>query len=39
MATTEQLNQAITLIEGNQHAGAEALLTHLLNQSATGADV
>ena len=39
MATAEQLNQAIGLIQGNQHADAEALLTPLLNQSATDADV
>jgi len=39
MATAEQLNQAIGLIKGNQHADAEALLTPLLNQSATDADV
>ena len=39
MATAEQLNQAIALIQGNQHADAEALLTPLLNQSATDADV
>ncbi|MDP7408990.1 MAG: tetratricopeptide repeat protein, partial [Luminiphilus sp.] len=39
MATAEQLNQAIALIQGNQYADAEALLTPLLNQSATDADV
>ena len=39
MATAEQLNQAIALIQGNQCADAEALLTPLLNQSATDADV
>ena len=39
MATAEQLNQAVALIQGNQHADAEALLTPLLNQSATDADV
>ena len=39
MATAEQLNQAIGLIQSNQHADAEALLTPLLNQSATDADV
>jgi len=39
MATAEQLNQAIGLIQGKQHADAEALLTPLLNQSATDADV
>ena len=39
MATAEQLNQAIALIQGNQHADAEALLTPLLNQSVTDADV
>ena len=31
MATAEQLNQAIALIQGNQYADAEALLTPLLN--------
>ena len=39
MATAEQLNRAIGLIQSNQHADAEALLTPLLNQSATDADV
>ena len=39
MATAEQLNQAIAMIQGNQHADAEALLTPLLNQTATDADV
>ena len=39
MATAEQLNQAIDLIQGKQYADAEALLTPLLNQSATDADV
>ena len=39
MATAEQLNQAIGLIQGNQHTHAEALLTPLLNQSTTDADV
>ena len=38
MATAEQLTQAIGLIQGNQHADAEALLTPLLNQSATDAE-
>ena len=39
MATAEQLNQAIGLIQNHQHADAEALLTPLLNQSAADADV
>ena len=39
MATAEQLNQAIRLIQGNQYSDAEALLTPPLNQSATHADV
>ena len=39
MATAEQLNQAIALIQGNQYADAEALLIPLLNQSATDSDV
>jgi len=39
MATAEQLNRAIGLIQSNQHADAEALLAPLLNQSATDADV
>ena len=39
MATAGQLNQAIGLIQGNQHADAEALLTPLLNQSATDVEV
>ena len=38
MATLEQLNQAIGLIQGNQYSDAEALLTPLLNQSATDTD-
>ena len=38
MATAEQLNQAVGLIQGNQYSDAEALLTPLLNQSATDAD-
>jgi predicted Zn-dependent protease len=39
MATAEQLNQAIGLIQNHQHADAEALLTPLLNPSAADADV
>ena len=39
MATAEQLNQAIGLIQNHQHADAEALLAPLLNQSAADADV
>ena len=39
MATAEQLNRAIGLIQNNHHADAEALLTPLLNQSITDADV
>ena len=38
MATAEQLNQAIGLIQGNQYSDAEALLTPLLNQLAADAD-
>ena len=38
MATAEQLDQAIGLIQGNQYSDAEALLTPLLNQLAADAD-
>ena len=39
MATAEQLNQAIGLIQNHQYADAEALLIPLLNQSGADADV
>ena len=39
MATAKQLEQAIGLIQKNQYADAEALLTPLLNNSASDVDV
>ena len=39
MATAKQLEQAIGLIQKNQYAHAEALLTPLLNNSASDVDV